>query len=774
MDWLHRAQSFIRVFLLSVFTVFFLSACDGADSGGSDDSSDSGQVTTPTIPTTSSPYSVSVRMVDADGSVATSVGVATPGTVTATLLNGGEPVASELVLFSLSSNIAELLPVAGTALTNAAGVASIVLQAGSDEGAGTITATAVNVNASNKLSFAVSASTVEAAMVAPSVTPLVISSSGTAVVEVLINQVVDGVASPISETVKVQFDSECVQVGDASIDAEVSTVGGVARATYEDNGCGKTDTIGVTAIVGSQLLSGLVTLDVQKAGIGSIEFVSAEPNVLFIVGSGGPEISKVKFLVKDEIGNVSRDTLVGFKLHTTAGGVSLLHAEAQTNSQGEVTAFVRTGTVGGVVSIEASVIDSPNVAPTLSRDLVILRGVPTRETFSIAVDNFNPEALIVDGAEVEVTAYLGNHFRSGVPDGTVVGFRTEFGVIVGNADGGEGCSTVNSKCSVIWRSQGSRSPLPFRDTSAITRKLGDRISECRDDSDALTDLNNDVTSGFVPCIYNGFHPATAARSSFFSGLGQVYGNRVSIMGFVAGEESFSDSNGDGLFNANEAFEDISEPFLDENEDSVYGNKLGNGQPSTNASTSAVNENECYDGSGNICFQPGGDNEEFVDNTGMANQQFDLKDGQYNGSLCAVEGDGCTKELGLIWRDTVILQSGSNAVIGLIEEGLNPGVKSNYFQDVDLSGDGKVIVAYVADRHNGRMPNGTTITLSGNGDIQGSNTCTVVNSPLVGITSCSFALKRARAALDQDDSHAVLTVTSPGGVETTARIMVREL
>ncbi len=775
MDGLLKISSLIRFFLISVLTVVVLAGCSGTDSGSSDDAG--AAPTTPTNP--GSPFSISVSLVDPDGEATTNVSSAKPGTLTAILRNNGVPVSSELMTFSLNGDIGELLPVAGTALTGPNGAASIVLNAGAEEGAGTVTVTAENLGTTGRLSFAVSVSVIAASMEAPTVFPQVLSASGTAVVEVIINQTVNGFTSPITESVEVKFDSGCVQRGEAVIDAVVDTVDGVARATYEDNGCGTEDNISVTAVVGSQLLSRLVSLSVQKADVGSIQFLSATPEILFVTGSGGEELSRVKFVVRDGIGNFSRDTTVNFQLNTIAGDISLLHSQAQTNSLGEVVAFVQSGRVNGVVSVLASIPNS-GVAATSSRNLVILRGVPTQQGFSIAVDNFNPEGLNADGEEVTVTASLSDRFTSGVPDGTVVGFRAEFGVIVG-AGGSESCSTVNSRCSVTWRSQGSREPLPFRDPGAITRQLGDGITPCLDDLGNTTDLNNDSTPGFVPCIFNAFHPKDAANAESYSGLGQVYGNRVTIMGFVAGEESFTDSNDDGLFNIGESFEDLTEPFLDHNEDQVYGNTLGNGLPATNASTyndpadaDDDSNDDCYDGSGDACFQAGGDNDEFVDGLSGAINEFDVGNGIYNGSLCAIEGEECTTDLALIWRETVILQSGSFAKIGLIEEGLNASVKGNYFQDVDLSGDGKIIVAYVSDIHNGRMPSGTTITLSGNGTIKGPNSCTVNSSNAIGITKCSFAIAKDVSSINQDNSHAVLTVRTPNDVVTTARILVKEL
>ena len=172
MDGLLKISLLMRLFLISVLTVFVLTGCSGTDSGSSEETGDSGQVVTPTIPTNpGSPYTISVSLADLDGATTTNVSSAKPGTLTAILRNNGEPVSSELLVFSLNSDVGELLPLAGTALTDSSGAASIVLNAGAAEGAGTVIVTAENVGASGRLSFAVSVSVVAASMEAPTVTP---------------------------------------------------------------------------------------------------------------------------------------------------------------------------------------------------------------------------------------------------------------------------------------------------------------------------------------------------------------------------------------------------------------------------------------------------------------------------------------------------------------------------------------------------------------------------------------------------------------------------
>jgi len=128
MDWLKKVPSLasrVSIFA-SLLLVAWLTACsggsfsDGTTAGGSTGGGTTGF------------KSVSVAI------SSTSVDVANPATVTATVLDGTTPLANELVTFT--TTIGNLNPAAGTALTDANGVATIELQAGNVAGAGEVTA----------------------------------------------------------------------------------------------------------------------------------------------------------------------------------------------------------------------------------------------------------------------------------------------------------------------------------------------------------------------------------------------------------------------------------------------------------------------------------------------------------------------------------------------------------------------------------------------------------------------------------------------------------
>ncbi len=707
---------------------------------------------------------LSLALLDPTGTPTSNVSGANPGTLEATLTNGGIASAGVLVTFSLNGSVGQLNPSSGSALTDTNGIASVILQSGPTEGAGTVTAT-IEGNITQSIDFSVSISATNVAMTVPIITPGSIGANGTATVEVTITETTDGVTSPLTETATVQFTSECVQLGTATLDTDIDTVSGVARSTYKDQGCGITDTISISSTVGQTLLTQTGSLVVQAASAGSIQFISAVPANIALQGTGGSgrsETSTVTFRVIDSIGNPVQNVGVDFSLTTSVGGITIspdtaVEGPAQTDTDGNVDVIVQSGTIPTPVRVVASLASDASIS-TVSDELVISTGIADFNSLSLSASNLNPEGWSLDGVESTITARVADHFNNPVPDGTAVTFTTEFGSIE------DSCTTVDGLCSVIWTSQAPRIPTPaLRDATAITRQLADGVAECTRVDGTDTNLN---AAGY-PCFYGNATAATTTDAAFFGGLGQVYGNRVSIRATVLGEESFTDSNANGQFDDGEAFTDLTEAFIDDNEDGVFDGKLENGAA---ASGAADVDAKCY-GAGNTteCYQVGGDNEETVDFN--SDQSFDQGNGLYNGVLCPVASDAggiCSRDLLTIWKNITILQAGSAANISMIESGLDVNESTNYFLSTALPA---TITAYVADLHNGLMPSGTTIEFdTGNGTIVGPSSCTVGSSSAFAINSCTVSVK---ADTLSDAGPLVVTVTTPSGLLTSRTITITD-
>ncbi len=196
---------------------------------------------------------------------------------------------------------------------------------------------------------------------------------------------------------------------------------------------------------------------------------------------------------------------------------------------------------------------------------------------------------------------------------------------------------------------------------------------------------------------NDVSPERIAAPAYLGGMGQPYGGRSTILAYAIGEESFVDVNGNDEYDFGESFEDLSEAFLDKNEDGVLNDV--NGDSATAATvgpyrdaglgTDAPGEAReksnpsCYGpktiigevGGSNdsteaqvYCYQDGGEEELFIDND--SDGVMDVGNGIYNGSRCLrpeQEVNGvlttvCTTELLNISREAQILLAGTTPYV----------------------------------------------------------------------------------------------------------------
>ncbi|TRX57311.1 hypothetical protein [Thalassomonas sp. M1454] len=704
------------------------------------------------IVNTDNGYILSVNFGGASSDVVPNLMAESSVQVNVILSIGEQAQSGVLVKYSLTYGLATIDPVIATAITNENGVASVVLTAGNQVGADTLTVAVEGLTAS--INFSVSESLTQVVMQPLTLLPASIGAKGSSTVSAKLFD--DTEQNIFTSPVTVFFTSGCVDAGLATIDTSVTTINGIAQATYKDIACGQVDTITATTTIAGNLLQQSTTLDVQDAAVGSINFIALSNNFLALKGTGGSgstiisptsnsdftrsETATLTFQVFDISGEPAAFEQVDFSLSTNVGNLTLLNNSGQSDVNGFVDVIVQSGSVASTLRVVATLTDNTSIS-TISDLLTISSGVADYNSFSLSVSNYNPEAWEIDGVEVLVNAYVADHFNNPVPNGTAIAFTTEFGQIEPS------CTTVNGQCSVVWTSSNPRVPVPtFRDENTATRWLG----------------------GGTPCLTSigldtGFNEPDIAYPCPL-GLGQVYGNRISILAHLIGEESFADTNGNGVYDVGEAYTDLaSEAFRDDNEDNIFAGRYANGELSAGAQ-------EAIDACGANCLQLGGDNEEFVDFNNDGVYQG-LGNGVLNSVLCQEEGNGCTKQLLPIWKNITILQAGSHAYISLIEADLNADDVNNYYMPVDISTGAKTVIARVADIHNGRMPAGTTITFeTGNGEIVGPNSCKVLNSSTYGFEPCSVVIKGDGVS---DSAVLKVIVKTPSGVITMAEVVIQD-
>lgn len=406
-----------------------------------------------------------------------------------------------------------------------------------------------------------------------------VSAGGTTSVSV---NVVDSSNALISTPVTVSFESNCVTQGIASFDSDTaSTVNGTANVTYTAAaGCSGTDTIQATINpYGNNERSAASEITIASPEIGSIQFTSTDSNTIALKGTGNSstlsENAILTFTVLDATGNPKPGVDVIFSLNTSLGEISLQSNTDTSDAQGLVQAIVQSGTVSTSVRVTADIL-SP-VLSTQSTSIVISTGLPVQSAFSLSSTNLRPQAWNHDGIEVTITARLADRFNNPIQDGTNINFTTELGSIDST------CTTANNEgaCSVVWRSQSPRG-----------------------------------TSG-----------ATNIGSTSNQG-------RVTILAHVEGEESFIDADGNGVYStddgnlASNAFIDLSEPFVDWDEDGLR-DSTGLAEP-------------------------------FKDFSNFGN--FDAGDGAYNGVVCTHSSECGTPDSTFVRDSIVIIMAEDNPVV----------------------------------------------------------------------------------------------------------------
>lgn len=662
---------------------------------GSDDDSSPANTTATTTGTGTTSTTTTTTATVSTGSLALALSSGTvvsgsPVTATATLKDSaGVGIAGVVVTFTTDASYGVLAPVTGTALTDASGNASITLASAgfAASGASTLAAKAEvgGQNYSVTRGYTVGAASVAITTPTFGVGAGSLSAFGSTSVNVVVTAGGIALGNQL-----VTFTSPCATAGKASLSSSALTnAAGQAVASYQDKGCGAVDPISVSA---SGLANSQRNLTVLAAAVGSIQYVSALPNYITLKGSGGAgrqESSLVKFKVVDSGNNPVGGKTVNFSLSTAIGGLRLVGGDTDLNGlvdavsdpvTGEVQVLVAAGTVATPVRVFASTAGAGTTLATQSDQLTVSVGLPDQDSASLSVGTLNIEGWNYDGTQTTLTMALGDVFNNPVPDGTAVNFITEGGVI-GTVDGALGpvgsCLTVNSKCSVALSSQNPR-------------------------------------------------PANG---------------RVSVLAYAVGEESFTDTNGDGAVTLASEFAGIGqgtgEAFLDSD----------------------------FDGARDA-------NELFLDFDG--DKIFDVVDAQYNGSMCT--GAFCsTRKTTHVFKNVEIVFSASDASISIAPAGGDLGG----CMTVPAVTPSVHFTVRVQNSNGNPMPAGTTVTITAaNGTLVGDTSYVVPNSSDVVLApQLSFDLVNDCAEfgvgkLDATPSgNLKVVVKTPKGVETISSVSV---
>jgi hypothetical protein len=681
-------------------------------------------------------YFVTLELTDANGNPTGTLSSTQPANLTVTVTTRGsnkKPIEGAVV--AAATDTATLVPANGSALTNIDGIALLQLRAGDTQGAGIVTVTVESPDGPTveEIGFQVTQAglqigsfqngTFVPGAIDINLTDLV--AGGSARIRV---SVVDESGQLAESVEQVRFASSCSVSGLAGfsststiIDREPvsrlteDTADGTAQVNYVANGCAGSDEITATLLSTSGTATGTITVAEQTADF--VGWVTTSPindngsSLIALKGTGSANRSE-KATVSFQVCRVTptddtpcspiSGTSVNFALSNSLGGIMLENASGTTDSNGEVKAIVQSGNVSTSVFVTATI---ESGAGNTSNDIVVSTGLPDQNSISLSASVLNVDgALDFDGRTADLTVRLADKFNNPVADGTSAVFTTEYGSI------DTSCVTVNGACTVTWTSQNPRLPVFNQD---LVRDIGDPDYKC---------LSHNGTFGACP-----------------DDLGPIRGLRTTILVTVVGEEYFVDSNGNGLYDRGEPFDNLPEAFVDHNEDGVYTPVQG---PNCE---SRFETSRCA---------AAGAEETFIDFNGDGEYSLNVDPstgkGVYNGSLCPEEGDGvfCSRDL-ISTRDSIVLvMSADNDFDVLIANSRNG-------RAVTTVEEGDNFVAYVADFYNNRPAGETAIKVEANGcNLLTDSEFTVPGSNARGAFSLPIAI-------DGDGGVGTLTVTVDG-------------
>jgi hypothetical protein len=446
--------------------------------------------------------------------------------VQATLLDpSGNPVVDAIVKASVS--VGTLATTSG--LTNSEGKVTFKLNSSSDssEEAGTVTVTSTVASGSLATSknYMFGASDLAISLVSDSTT---LNAGSVAVLTASVTQ--NGI--PYNYPIAITFSSSCASSNKATLDSQVTAYQGTALATYKGStdtyACAGNDTIIATAAGVDTTAS--VTITNLTAATRSITAATPSPEFIYLRGSGKDEKATITFTLLD----AQAKPVSGKKLNFSFAGTirnnanyqdyTLSPISATTNTDGKATVTVNSGNLPSPISVIATLDENKEIRAGSSQIGVGI-GYADDDSFSFAATAYNINGAGHDGETAKITIRLADRFNNPVANGTKVYFTTEGGSIAGDLSSGSGdttgvCSTAAGLCTATLTSQDPR-------------------------------------------------PADG---------------RLTVSAYVAGEESFKDLNGNGIFDKSELvgvtddqlaadvpdyvrnYSDVGEPFTDYNVD----------------------------------------------------------------------------------------------------------------------------------------------------------------------------------------------------------------
>lgn len=355
----------------------------------------------------------------------------------------------------------------------------------------------------------------------------------------------------VAPSVRVSFSSNCGQIspataltnasGIASVSFTATDATGTAQSTL---GCGgKTVDISASAVGADKTIS--KTISVLAAPATNLSFVvptDAAKSRIYLANSGGATQTSVQFLLTNSREEPLPNENVLVSLKTVNGGIpkatfntvsNVAPVPLTTDSFGKVNVPVFSGTVPTNVVLNAALVSNPAIN-TDSSVIAIASGRPAQARVSLVRGKAAIRGFNFDGSTTTVTMSLADRQGNPVPDGTVVNFVTEGGVMIPPTCV-TGAIPGDSQCSVNIRTQNPRpsdglvsilayaageedfEDADFNNVFDCGEKFTDLVTAYRDDADTGSSIKPEwgVPNAFVPGQFT--VPRSASTSSCKTG-----------------------------------------------------------------------------------------------------------------------------------------------------------------------------------------------------------------------------------------------------------------
>ena len=679
MTTLHR-NTRPKVLFASVLAALLLIGCGGGGGGGGSASIGSATSTTGSGSTPISNSTLQISLVNQQGQASNRFKVGEEGVLSVRLQDSfGRPLNNQIITLDLSNPALGTLD-AASLLTDGNGQASTRFVASSSQaGAATFTASTKS-QSSSSYAFAVENLILNLNNIRP--TLATINSGGTVGVSIDIS---DAQGNAIELPIDVTFSSTCSLANKATLDglnqstvkSTTQTVNGIRKttavSTYTDKGCGTSDKITATARIGTQSRSISTNPDLQISAA-----INNPSNLEYV--SATPANIKLRSLG----GSISSDVLF------------IVKDQYGNPLQNQTVNFALNSAQGGTTL-------SPTSATTDARGQVstkVFSGNVSTVVRVTATINNNGNTIQTQSGDLTISTGIPHYNGLSLAASTL---NPEFL----SRDG----ETINL---VVYSSDRFGNPVP--DNTPISFRT-----------------ENGIGNVTPSCLTkNGACQVTLTSSGNRGAL--VEAGKQTIMAFTDGEESFSDSNGNGVWDSGEPFTDLPEIFL-----------TATNRDYKNSSPQSFNtaDNQNY-------------REEFVDYN--SNGQWDNKDGQYNGSLRSTAVSPSVSKSLTIGRNIQIIWAGSTFEGTITTSACQRNTASITVDPVDSNGN--------------TLPAGTSITFTAGTGLQTSGTSSfILPSQSSTMTySASFATAANSCPIGSGASVEV-NVKTPKGVSVISRVVL---